>query len=118
MFNKNTGELTKSCPYQPAINENSKSSFLNRLYYENKADLIPMDKSKIRFIDCHQDYIYASDLGRSMVFKTNLKGEIVNVFGTFGKAPGQINEPSGIHVDYDGKSVLVGDSKNNRLQVN
>jgi DNA-binding beta-propeller fold protein YncE len=117
IFNKATGELMKSSPYQPAIFEHAKSSVLNSLYYDNKADLIPFDRSKIRFIDCFQNYIYASDLGRSIVFKTTLDGKTELAFGTFGNTPGQMNEPSGIHVDYDGKSVLVGDSKNNRLQV-
>ena len=87
------------------------------MYYENRANLIPFEKSKIRFINCYQNYIYASDLGRSIVFKTTLDGQTELAFGTFGKMPGQMNEPSGIHVDYDGKAVLVGDSKNNRLQV-
>ena len=117
MFNKITGELLKSSPFQPAIFEHAKSSVLNSLYYGNKADLLPFEKSKIRFIDCFQNHIYASDLGRSIVFKTSLDGKIELTFGTFGKTPGQMNEPSGIHVDYDGKAVLVGDSKNNRLQV-
>jgi hypothetical protein len=31
--------------------------------------------------------------------------------------PGQFNEPSSIHVETDGSAILVGDSKNNRLQV-
>jgi hypothetical protein len=112
-----TGELIKSSPYQPAIFRYSNSSTLNSMYYENRANLIPFEKSKIRFINCYQNYIYASDLGRSIVFKTTLDGQTELAFGTFGKMPGQMNEPSGIHVDYDGKAVLVGDSKNNRLQV-
>lgn len=117
IFNKNTGELISSSAYQPAMQQYSTSLMLNKLYYNTKVDLIPFENSKIRFIDCHRDFIYASDLGRSIVFKTTLDGRNQKAFGVYGRGVGQLNEPSGIHVDYDGKAVLVGDSKNNRLQV-
>ena len=107
----------KSSPYQPAIFEHANQSVLSSKYYGNKADLIPFERSKIRFIDCFQNYIYASDLGRSIIFKTTLDGKMELAFGSFGQTPGQMHEPSGIHVDYDGKAVLIADSKNNRLQV-
>lgn len=64
-----------------------------------------------------EDHLYVSDLGRSIVYKTSLQGDMELAFGHFGKAKGQMNEPSGIHVDGDGKAILVADSKNNRLQV-
>ena len=48
--------------------------------------------------------------------ETNLNGEIDFAFGHYGKHAGEMNEPSGIHVDKRG-TILVGDSKNNRLQV-
>ncbi len=119
-FNKYTGELVKSCPYQPVLQQYAKSEALNSNFYDNKAVLLPFESTKIRFIDCAKDFIFASDLGRSIIFKTTLDGEIALAFGQFGKSGsmGQFNEPSGIHVDYDGKTVLVGDSKNNKLQVN
>ncbi len=77
-----------------------------------------MVNTKIRFICTNQDSLYASDLGRSIVFKTDLEGKIKLAFGNPGRAVGQINEPSGIHVDNDGQAIIVGDSKNNRVQVN
>lgn len=65
----------------------------------------------------NQNNLYASDLGRSIIFKTNQNGEIHLAFGHNGNSRGQLSEPSGIHVDHDGKSMLIGDSKNNRIQV-
>jgi len=119
-FNKYTGELIKSCLYDPLLPEYAEKTILNRNFYENKADLSPFKNSKIRFIGCAKDFIFASDLGRSIIFKTTLDGEMTLAFGQFGNigSMGQFNEPSGIHVDYDGKTVLIGDSKNNKLQVN
>ena len=57
-------------------------------------------------------------MGRSIVYKTNLNGEIELAFGHFGKRIGEFVEPSGIHVESDGNAILIGDSKNDRLQVN
>ena len=65
----------------------------------------------------NQNNLYASDLGRSIIFKTSQQGEIDLAFGHKGVRKGQLNEPSGIHVDQDGKSMMIGDSKNNRIQV-
>lgn len=63
------------------------------------------------------DHLYVSDLGRSIVYKSSLQGDMELAFGHFGKAKGQMNEPSGIHVDGDGQAILVADSKNNRFQI-
>lgn len=117
IFNKSTGELIRSSPYEPVIAQHARSPVLNQSFYNNKADLPPLEKTKIRFIDSSRDYVYAADLGRSIIFKTNFDGTIVKAFGTFGKRMSQFCEPSGIHVDYDGKALLIGDSKNNRIQV-
>ena len=88
------------------------------LSYPNLSKTIePFEKSKVRFICSAQNCLYASDLGRSIVYKTTFDGEILFAFGHHGKSKGQLNEPSGIFVDKNG-TILVGDSKNARLQVN
>jgi len=111
VFNK-AGEVVKSAAYEPVDKE--KASVLN---YPNLTRVPHLfSKTKMRFICCRDDFLYASDLGRSIVFKTDLDGTIQNAFGHFGKYRGELNEPSGIFVDKNG-ALLVGDSRNNRLQI-
>lgn len=119
-FNRKTGQVIKKAPYEPVMSQYAESIILKRNFEKDlmhNNHILPFDKSKIRFMCCNQDYLYASDLGRSLIFKTDLNGQIKQVFGRFGKLKGELYEPSGIHVDYDGESILVGDSKNDRLQV-
>lgn len=121
-FNKTTGEVINKKPYQPVLSRYSNTSELkSRFSGDNQMPLgsvlDPFEKSKVRFLCSCNDYLYASDLGRSIVFKTDLDGQTELAFGHHGRSKGQMNEPSGIHVDYDGQAILLGDSKNNRIQV-
>lgn len=50
------------------------------------------------------------------MYLTFLNGKTVKTFGTYGACVGEFKEPSGITVDAVG-NWIVGDSKNNRLQV-
>lgn len=77
---------------------------------------VNFDRTKIRFMCFAHNCLYVSDLGRSIVYKCSLDGQILLAFGFNGHKKGEINEPSGILVDIGG-SILVGDSKNDRLQV-
>ncbi|XP_075264750.1 protein brain tumor-like, partial [Convolutriloba macropyga] len=52
----------------------------------------------------------------SKVYVTKLSGETVNVFGSLGSKPADMNEPAGIKCTPDGL-ILVSDSKNHRLKL-
>ena len=107
-----SGQLLNSKSYQPIVKDLTSS-----LNYPNISKTIePFEKTKVRFICSSQNCLYSSDLGRSIIYKTTLDGEILFAFGHHGKGKGQLNEPSGIFVDQNG-TILVGDSKNARLQV-
>ena len=125
-FNKYTGKIINSKPYEPVMKGFADSNLLTQRFAvitpHSKKNILntnvaPFEKTKIRFICCNQDFLYASDLGRSIVYKTNLNGEIEMAFGNYGRNRGEFVEPSGIHVENDGSAILVGDSKNDRLQV-
>ncbi len=127
IFDKYAGTVISSKPYQPIIQRYVQSETLTAQFANSSitgkkpilsSKIAPFDRTKVRFIYCNQDSLYASDLGRSIVYKTNLNGEIQSAFGHFGKGRGEFFEPSGIHVENDGNAILIGDSKNNRLQVN
>ena len=127
IFNKYTGQVISSKPYHPIIPTYAQGHSLIRRFGESDkegkkpilgSNIRNFDGTKVRFIYCNHDYLYASDLGRSIVYKTNLNGEIELAFGHFGKRIGEFVEPSGIHVESDGNAILIGDSKNDRLQVN
>lgn len=51
-----------------------------------------------------------------MVYISDLTGNKLGQFGRYGKLPGEMNEPSGISLDQVG-NILVGDSRNDRVQV-
>ncbi len=122
-FNKENGELINARLYEPISDfarSNSLITTFNNVNTRHKSlsdNLFQLEKTKIRFLCSNQNFVYASDLGRSIVYKTNLDGEMQLAFGHFGKKKGEICEPSGIFVDDDGHAILVGDSKNDRLQV-
>ena len=107
-----SGQLLSSKSYQPIVKD--LASTFNYPNISKKVE--PFEKTKIRFICVSQNSLYSSDLGRSIIFKTTLDGEILFAFGHHGKHKGELNEPSGIFVDQNG-TILVGDSKNARLQV-
>jgi len=72
--------------------------------------------SKVRFFAAHKNSMLTSDLGSSMMYLSNLEGKLLKVFGNYGSNFGEFREPSGVAVDGEG-NWLVGDSKNNRIQV-
>lgn len=128
-FDRQTGQILRAKSYKPVIQNYSDSSQLLHDFADAtmksldgarpilSKNIQPFEKSKVRFICCNRDVLYASDLGRSLVFATDLDGKIDLVFGHNGRQKGQFNEPSGIHADSDGQSIMVGDSKNDRIQV-
>jgi hypothetical protein len=120
-FDKISGKVLNSKPFEPCIETCSNPNTLHQLFNDYKnvlsKSLAPFRQSKCRFIYSNQNSLFVSDLGRSIVYKTNLNGEIQFAFGHYGRMRGQFNEPSGIHVETDGSAILVGDSKNDRLQV-
>jgi hypothetical protein len=106
------GEVLSSKPFKPVI-----KSYTSYMTYPNLASsLNPFEKTKIRFTYSQNNCLYASDLGRSIVYKTTLDGEILCAFGKNGRSKDEFNEPSGIYVDKN-NNILVGDSKNDRLKV-
>lgn len=122
VFDKYTGKVISSKPYKPIKSQFSQSDQLRRRFAGDRTmplgnDLDAFEKTKVRFLCSNNNFLYASDLGRSIVFKTDLEGEIQLAFGYHGRRKGQMTEPSGIHVDFDGEGILVGDSKNDRIQV-
>lgn len=121
-FEKETGKCLNFKPYEPVNPHCAKSSVLAELFSSSGKNVLakdpaPFERSKIRFISCTNGHLYAADLGRSIVFKTNLDGEMQLAFGFYGKKKGEFIEPSGIHAESDEHAILVGDSKNDRLQV-
>lgn len=122
VFDRITGQVISTRSYEPGVLSCSNSEQLKSRFSGDKSmplgmRLVPFDKTKLRFICINNDNLYASDLGRSIIYKTNLQGETMLAFGYHGTEKGHINEPSGIVVDHDGKSILVGDSRNNRIQI-
>ncbi len=120
IFDRRTGDVINKKPFEPIINTCADPVILREQFSREKTlneNIVPFEKTKIRFIYYNKGSLYASDLGRSIVYKTNLNGEIELAFGGYGKKKGELNEPSGIYVDEEGSAVLVGDSKNDRLQI-
>jgi hypothetical protein len=122
-IDKRNGNVLNCKPYQPCLPEYADQSVLYELdssvnrSANSRLGLIPFQANRLRFIGCNQDSVYATDLGRSIVYKTSLDGEIEMLFGSYGGMMGELNEPSGLYVDDDGSAVLVADSRNDRLQV-
>lgn len=122
VFDRKTGRILSSCSFQPAIKKFADSAQLVDNFGPKGRQCMggmvqPFEKTKLRFICTNQNSLYAADLGRSVVYKTDLEGNIELAFGFYGKKKGEFNEPSGIHVDSDGNAILVGDSRNDRIQV-
>lgn len=55
------------------------------------------------------------DAKRGRVFTYNTSGELLYIFGSRGSKLGQLETPSAI--DYQGKNIMIVDSKRNQLQV-
>jgi hypothetical protein len=121
-YNMNVYSCAK---FEPCMADRANNNILAAMFQDRAvlgAQLASFDKTKVRFIATatdarNQSAVWASDLGRSIVYKTNMNGDIEMAFGKYGRGRGEFVEPSGLHVESDGSAVLVGDSKNNRLQV-
>jgi hypothetical protein len=61
--------------------------------------------------------LYITDSGNDRVVVTDLHGNFVRTFGTFGNANGQFSNPLGIAVQNENSFIWVVDSNNNRFQV-
>ncbi|GFO07078.1 tripartite motif-containing protein 3-like [Plakobranchus ocellatus] len=72
--------------------------------------------SKLRFFAVHNGVMLASDLGASTMYLSTIDGQTIRIFGNLGNGPGEFVEPSGVVADAGG-NWLVGDSKNNRVQI-
>lgn len=120
MFDKHSGELVASRPFHPGLKERAASNVLLERHNVNNRlgdQIQPFEKTKLRFIYASNESFYVSDLGRTVVYETDLNGNIKMAFGRFGKRRNEMIEPSGLHVESDGNAIVVGDSKNDRIQV-
>ncbi|CAF0899440.1 unnamed protein product [Didymodactylos carnosus] len=75
--------------------------------------------SKLRFLAVKNDRIYISDLGRSLIYVTNIHGQILDhqfTFGGTGNQPGECCDPAGLIIDTAG-NIINADSKNDRIQI-
>lgn len=75
--------------------------------------------SKCRFMASYLDRLMVSDLGLSKIYKTTLEGRTTGTFGRYGRLEGEMIQPSGIsfyRADTAGPSVLIADSRNDRIQ--
>jgi len=58
--------------------------------------------------------------GRSLIYGTSLRNQFdltcTTVFGGYGRANGEMTEPSGLFID-SGGNIISADSKNDRIQV-
>lgn len=62
------------------------------------------------------DRVYVADTGNKRIVVTDLSGNYVEQFGTFGKNKGQFHEPIGLGEDALGR-LYVGDTWNSRVQI-
>ncbi|XP_067120160.1 uncharacterized protein [Centruroides vittatus] len=132
MFIKSVGNKMLSRPFGLVLTEDEKLVTLSesrqpKLFsfnldgqLEYKSFYQPLlnrqENSKCRFMATYNRELIVSDLGLSKMYKTNLMGEEIQIFGSYGKTPGNFNEPSGIALDSSG-TMLIGDSKNDRIQI-
>jgi DNA-binding beta-propeller fold protein YncE len=58
--------------------------------------------------------VYVVDTGENIVVEFNSKGELIGLFGSKGKEPGELDAPRGIAIAPNG-NVWVGDYGNNRV---
>ncbi|XP_067137932.1 tripartite motif-containing protein 2-like [Centruroides vittatus] len=132
IFIKSIGNRILNRPFGLVLTENEKLVtlcesrqpklfvFNNDGHLENKSFYQPLlnrpENSKCRFMATYNNELVVSDLGLSTMYKTNLLGEQIQVFGSYGRTPGNFNEPSGIALDSHG-TMLIGDSRNDRIQI-
>lgn len=93
---------------------NASGNFERSVVYGPLARGVPAN-SKCRFMDVYEDSIFVADLGLSRVYKTDMKGQLMSIFGTRGKEHGRMLEPSG--VSGTERFLFIGDSRNNRIQA-
>ena len=119
-FDKHSGSVVNTAVFNPLVSAFSRPDTLRRQFgahFRGATSIGQFDRCKVRFMWRTRDALYATDLGRNLVFKTNMRGEIQMAFGCWGKENGELKEPAGIFVDEQSGAILVADSKNNRIQV-
>jgi uncharacterized protein (TIGR03663 family) len=62
------------------------------------------------------DRVYIADTGNKRIVVTDLDGNFVEQWGTWGAGEGQFHEPIGLGVDGQGR-IYVGDTWNSRVQI-
>lgn len=84
------------------------------------------DKKSIIVIDINLDgpcgiaidsrnYLYVSEIRNNRISKFDLKGNFIDIIGSYGKGIGKFREPRGIAVD-NLDNLYVSDTKNRRIQ--
>ncbi len=63
-----------------------------------------------------QGHVYVSDTGNKRVVVFDANGQSLSVIGSAGSDPGQFDEPVGLAVTSDGKTLYVADTWNQRIQ--
>jgi DNA-binding beta-propeller fold protein YncE len=68
----------------------------------------------------HHGYLYAADVAGNKILildptKDEAEGKVVDTWGDYGRASGQLKAPAGVDVDRDG-NIYVADTENDRLQ--
>ncbi|XP_067143076.1 tripartite motif-containing protein 3-like [Centruroides vittatus] len=78
--------------------------------------IIKPRNSNCRYMVSYSDEVALSDSGASRVYKTTLDGKLIKIFGSYGRAPGQMDRPSGIALDPKG-AMFIAEIGNERIQV-
>ncbi|XP_023241158.1 tripartite motif-containing protein 3-like [Centruroides sculpturatus] len=72
--------------------------------------------SKCCYMVSYSDKVVLSDFGTNQIYKTTLDGKLIKMFGSYGRAPGNMIRPSGIALDPYG-TMLIAETGNDRIQI-
>ncbi|CAF1453074.1 unnamed protein product [Didymodactylos carnosus] len=119
MIDQDTPQVVHSFDLSPIIleDENLIRQKYNREILNGR--ILPPQTSKLRFFAVKNERIYISDLGRSLIYVTNIHGQMLDhqfTFGGTGNQPGECYDPAGLVIDAGG-NIINADSKNDRIQV-
>ncbi len=67
------------------------------------------------WVDKSSQTLYVADWWSSKILWFDLEGELLGEIGTYGRGPGQLNEPSDIAIDHD--TLVVLNSANSRFEL-